>query len=114
MSRIEDLALSYFEKVRAKDAEGLGAMFADDGALLGLGRSLVGPAQIAAWYAELFATASPNPQVNALAADGDLCFAEIAGRRPDGSVARVIDLFSFNAEGRIVEMAVYLGPGARD
>ena len=110
---VEDLALGYFEKVRAKDAKALGAMFAEDGALLGLGRKLVGPAQIEAWYAELFKNGSPDPQVHVIAAHGDVCFAEIAGRRQDGGVASVIDRFSFNAEGRIAEMAVYLGPGSQ-
>lgn len=111
MTGIEDLARRYFEHVRAKDAAGVAGMFAADGVFAPPGGERVcGPAAIEAYYRDVFAAAAPNPQVHAIAADGDLCFVEIVALRPDGTRSRAIDLFTVDRAGRIAELAVYFGP----
>lgn len=108
MTAISDMARSYFERVRQKDAAALGRMFAEHGMLaLPGGDAVVGPTAIAAYYRKVFAQVAPNPQVQALGVDGRRCLVEIVARRPDGSSNRVVDVFTTNADGEIVELAVF-------
>jgi uncharacterized protein (TIGR02246 family) len=108
MTELATLARSYFDKVRARDAEAIAAMFAEGGVLvLPYGAQFDGPEAIAAFYRDLFAKAPPTPEVTATLTEGRRCLVQLVARQADGAEAHAADVFTFDADGRIAELVIY-------
>jgi ketosteroid isomerase-like protein len=102
------VAETYFASVRARDADGLGALFAEDGVLvLPDGRELVGPQAIAGLYRGMFASAPPTPRPFAFVEAGLECAVELEARFDDGRVTRACDLFRLQEDGLIRRLDIY-------
>src|SRR5687768_1038376 len=108
MSRVESLARSYFDHVRARDIAAICALYAPDGVLvIPDGTRLEGRAAIAEFYRGLFARTPPTPGVLATVTEGRRCLVELTARQPDGRETYAADVFTFDTEARIVELVIY-------
>jgi uncharacterized protein (TIGR02246 family) len=105
---LADVARSYFDKVRARDAAAVAGMFAEDGALgLPDGSRKQGRAAIEAFYVGLFAVRPPTPTVKATVCEGRRCLVELVARQPGGVENAAADVFTFDGDGMIVELVIY-------
>jgi hypothetical protein len=102
----------YFDSVRAKDAAAVAARFAETGVIhLPDGETLVGRRAIEVFYQKVFSATAPNPKVLAIAVDGQKCLVELLAHRPDGAAAQVADVFTFDADGQVLELCIYMRAG---
>jgi len=102
------LAETYFACVRARDAKGLGALFAEDGVLtLPDAREFVGPRAVAELYAGMFAGAAPRPQPMTFIEAGLACAVELEARFDDGRVTYAADFFRLGQDGLIRRLDIY-------
>ena len=109
MAEIDKIALSYFERVRARDAAGLGRLFAEDGTLgMPDGNRIAGRAAIEAFYAGMFKTSPPTPTPKTVTAQGRRAVVELVAVMPDGRANPAADVFTFDDEGLITELSIYV------
>ena len=104
-----DVVNRYFEAIRAKDADSLRSLFADDAVLVTLAGEFRGPDAIAAFYRDLaFQTADLWPEPGLPIVDGARVGVEIR-LRMNGQVSLVGDFFTLR-DGRIERLLVCTGP----
>lgn len=111
---------AYIDNFNAKDGRALAALFADDGRIedpVGGGRIVEGRAAIDEFYrgavevVDRLELAAPiRASYGSSAAMAFDIHMEIEGRP---TVIRAIDVMIFNADGKIIDMKAYHGPGDR-
>jgi len=105
----KDRALSYFDRVRARDAAGLALMFADDGRLiLPNGTVRIGRSEVRETYDAIFAGAPATPQVTATITQGNSCSVEIDAHFESGKITETVDIFDFDNAGLITRLSIYI------
>jgi hypothetical protein len=98
----------YFECIRAKDVEGLVALYAADAHLVFPdGREFSGEAAIRQVQENIFATIPPIPTPGPRIVGESAVAVEIETRLPDGSRRRTANFFHLNDAGRIQRLNVY-------
>jgi ketosteroid isomerase-like protein len=103
-----ELADRYFECMRARDLDGLCALFAEEAVVvLPDGREVAGLAAVRGMYQHIFATGAPTPAPQATIAGPDGVATEIETRLGDGSSRRTANFFHLEPGGRIVRLSVY-------
>ena len=109
---IRDIANQYFACVHAHDAEGLGSLFAEDGWLRPpppITESVQGPEAIRSFYARLFESV-PDLRIDPgyqLIVDGNVCVARFSSWAGGRHNTGVIDVFTANERGELIEMTAY-------
>jgi ketosteroid isomerase-like protein len=98
----------YFAAMRARDLDGLLALFADD-ASLGLpdGREIAGRPALEQWFRALFGGAAPSPSAVAVIRGPGGVATEIETQLADGKLRRTANFFHLNAAGLIARLRVY-------
>jgi ketosteroid isomerase-like protein len=105
----QEVVTAYFEAIRAKDADALGALFTDDGELISMAGTFTGPAEIAGFYRDLaFQVEDLWPEPGPFLTDGERVAVEIR-LRMNGAVSLVGDFFTLR-EGRIARLLICNGP----
>ena len=102
-------ALAYVECINTKDLERLLSLFADDGRLVHPFGLFEGKAKLAEFYGGLVMLADTQLSVARVAAENNICCAEVIGISPQApdKPQYAIDLFELNGEGLICELAIY-------
>jgi hypothetical protein len=107
-----DVTLQYFASVRARDLDGLIALYAEDACfILPNGREFNGIDAIREMHRSVFAAGGPNPTPLASIAGASSVAVEIEARLPDGALRRTANFYYLNAEGRIQRLSVYMRGG---
>ncbi len=102
---------AYFDAIRQRDADTLGALFTDDAVLISQGGTFNGPAEITSFYRDLaFKVEDLWPEPGDLLVDGDRVAVEIRLTMA-GKTNLVGDVFTLRA-GKIARLAIYMGPVA--
>jgi uncharacterized protein (TIGR02246 family) len=102
---------AYFDAIRARDADALGALFTEDAVLVSQAGTFHGPAEIASFYRDLaFTITDLWPEPGELLVDGDRVAVEIR-LTMGGTTNLVADVFTL-AGDRIERLAIYTGPAA--
>ena len=99
------VASAYFDAVRARDADALRALFADDAELVTATGVFRGAGAIADYYAELAFAIEPQPTLGPFIVDGDRLAVEIDLTTTIGPM-QVADVFTIT-DGRIARLAIY-------
>jgi ketosteroid isomerase-like protein len=98
----------YFNAIRARDLDGIGASFTDDATLITAAGTFTGRDAIVGFYRDLaFAVEDLWPEPGPLLVDGDRVAVEI-DLRMGGRITHVADVFTL-ADGRIARLAIYTG-----
>ncbi len=104
-----DVTERYFASVRARDLDGLVALYAEDACFtLPNGREFNGIDAIREMHRSVFAAGGPSPTPLASIADAGSIAVEIEARLPDGTVRRTANFYYLNAAGRIQRLSVYM------
>ncbi len=104
---IGDRVTSFFETVRLRDAQAVSEFYAEDGSLiLADGTEICGRQPILDFYAKLFSTTPPTPQIKTLIAQGNHVVAELVGS-VNGQPILVVDHFTFGDSGLIESLVIY-------
>ncbi len=99
----------YFASVRARDLDGLIALYAEDACFtLPNGRELNGIDAIREMHRSVFGAGAPSPTPLASIAGASSIAVEIEARLPDGTVRRTANFYYLNASGRIQRLSVYM------
>lgn len=107
--RPEDVASSYFACIRAKDIDGLMALYAEDATFtLPNGKSASGKAAIRETHLGVFAAGSPSPTPLAMVVGENAIAVEIEARLPDGSVRHTANFYHLDENGLIQSLGVYM------
>src|SRR5579863_9106534 len=102
----------YFTSVRARDLDGLVALYAEDACFtLPNGREFNGIDAIRAMHQSVFAAGGPTPTPLASVAGVSSIAVEIEARLPDGSVRRTANFYYLDAVGHIKALSVYMRAG---
>ena len=103
------VAESYFASVRARNIDNFTALFAEDAVFVKPdGHELSGLAAIREMELGVFNSSSPPaPSPTAMVVGDSAIAVEIDVHLPDGTVRRVANFFSLDAEGRIKRVSVY-------
>lgn len=102
---------AYFNAIRQRDADTLGALFTDDAELISQGGTFNGPTEIAGFYRDLaFKVDDLWPDPGEPLVDGDRVAVEIRLTMA-GKTNLVSDVFTLRA-GKIARLAIYMGPVA--
>lgn len=104
-----DITERYFASVRARDLDGLVALYAEDACFtLPNGREFNGIDAIREMHRSVFAASGPNPTpLKSIAGPGSIAV-EIEARLPDGTVRRTANFYYLNEAGRIQALSVYM------
>lgn len=104
----ERLAEAYFQCMRDKDLDGLGALYADDPVfVLPTGQEFTGRQAVLAMHEGVFGAGAPVPTPMAMIAGEKAVAVEIEARLPDGTVRNTANFFHLNDQGRIERLTVY-------
>jgi hypothetical protein len=99
----------YFASIRARDLEGLIALYAEDACFtLPNGREFNGVDAIREMHRSVFAAGGPNPTPLKSIAGASSIAVEIEARLPDGTARRTANFYYLNAVGRIQGLSVYM------
>lgn len=105
----EKLLKTYFDCVNRQDAEGVAALYAEDGLLiLTDGTQLKGRDVIRDFYREICRQTTPAPRVVNSFVDGNQCAAELLVSLPNGSKQPAADFFTVNDSGEITRLRIYV------
>lgn len=103
-----ELPQRYFECVRARDIDGLIALYDQDASfVLPNGRECQGVEAIREMQVSVFASGAPFPTPIAIVVGENSAAAEIEAKMPDGSVRRTANFWHLNDDGRIRRLSVY-------
>ena len=110
-----EVAQLYVELINSKRYDELHTLFAANAVFLTpVGKVLQGPRDIGEFYKSMVGSLQPDIVPVSFISDGDACVMELAAKtnRDDGEGYRLsaIDHFTVNAEGKIINMIVYLRP----
>jgi len=104
-----DITERYFASIRARDLDGLAALYAEDACFtLPNGREFYGIDAIREMHRGVFAAGAPSPTPLASIAGTSSIAVEIEARLPDGTVRRTANFYYLNAAGRIQRLSVYI------
>lgn len=107
-----DVAERYFSSVRARDLDGLTALYAEDACFtMPNGREFNGIEAIREMHRSVFATGTPSPTPLASIAGAGSIAVEIEARLSDGTVRRTANFYYLNSAGRIQRLSVYTRGG---
>ena len=102
----------YFAAIRAKDIEGLMALYADNATfILPDGRQFSGKDAIRAMHLHVFSASAPQPLPGARIIGQSAAAVEIEARLPDGTVRHTTNHYYFDTEGEIARLSVYIKTG---
>ena len=108
----EKVAERYFAGIKARDADSLAALYADDATFtLPNGKQFVGVAAIREMHLGVFAASAPIPTPRAMVVGASSIAVEIEARLPDGTVRRTANFYHLNDAGRIQRLSVYMQGG---
>jgi hypothetical protein len=110
MTSTRDKAAAFFDHVRARDADGLAALFADNGCIVMPDGREVAASAIADTYRGIFARHGPAPREVGFVPGPDLCVVELEVQFADGTLRRAADIFRFDAAGKITKLDIYARP----
>ncbi len=109
---VNDIADSYFRCIRAKDIEGLVALYAEDAVLiLPNGTQVAGQPAIRELQEKIFAHGAPYPTPGPRVASGNALAVQIEARLADGSLRHTANFFTVNDARRIQRLSVYAQGG---
>lgn len=107
-----DVTERYFASVRARDLDGLIALYAENASFsLPNGREFNGVDAIREMHRSVFAAGGPSPTPLASIAEASSIAVEIEARLPDGTVRRTANFYYLNPAGRIQRLSVYMRGG---
>lgn len=102
----------YFECIRARDLDGLLALYADDARFtLPNGQTFAGKEAIREMHGRVFASGAPFPTPVAAIANETAAAIEIEARLPDGTTRNTANFFYLDDMGRIERVSVYTRTG---
>ena len=103
-----NLSDRYFTSIRARDIDGLMALYAQDAVFtLPDGREFSGIAAIREMHLSVFAASAPIPTPVATVVENGSIAAEIEARLPDGTTRRTANFFHLDGAGLIRRLSVY-------
>jgi uncharacterized protein (TIGR02246 family) len=106
---IESVVERYVAAIRARDIDGLLALYAEDAtAILPNGKEFRGVAAIGEMQRSVFAGAAPTPTIVHKVFGENSAAIEIEARLADGSVRRTANFYQLSPAGRIVRLSVYM------
>lgn len=98
----------YFAAMRARDLEGVLALFAVDASIsLPDGRQVAGLPALEQWFRMLFASAAPSPRAVAVIRGAGGVATEIETQLADGKLRRTANFFHLDDAGLIARLSVY-------
>lgn len=104
-----DLADRYFTCIRAKDIEGLAALYAEDALfILPNGQEFQGKEAIREMHLRVFSAGAPVPTPIARVVGANSIAVEIEARLPDGTVRNTANFYTLSQDGRIQRLGVYM------
>lgn len=107
-----DVTERYFASVRARDLDGLVALYAQDASFtLPNGREFTGIDAIREMHRSVFAAGGANPTPLHSITGPDSIAVEIEARLPDGTLRRTANFYYLNEAGRIRALSVYMRGG---
>lgn len=107
-----ELAERYFECIRARDIDGLIALYAEDATfVLPNGRVFSGAAKIREMQLGVFAASAPFPTPVAMVVGDGAVAVEIEAKLADGTTRQTANFFHLTADGRIQRLSVYMRGG---
>jgi ketosteroid isomerase-like protein len=107
-----DVTERYFASVRARDLDGLVALYAEDACFtLPNGREFHGIEAIRELHRSVFAAGGPIPTPLASVTSASSIAVEIEARLLDGTVRRTANFYYLNAVGLIQKLSVYMRNG---
>ncbi|MFT3965260.1 MAG: nuclear transport factor 2 family protein [Sphingobium sp.] len=108
----EHVAQNYFAAIRAKDIDGLIALYAPDASFtLPNGKRFEGVAAIREMHLGVFAAGSPTPTPLAMVVGPSSVAVEIEARLPDGTARHTANFYHLDTDGRIARLSVYMRGG---
>jgi ketosteroid isomerase-like protein len=109
---LTQLVTRYFDCIRARDIDGLIALYADDAIfVLPNGREFEGAKAIREMQLGVFAHGAPVPSPSRIISHGDGAAVEIQAKLADGSVRRTANFYQVNDAGKIQRLSVYMQGG---
>lgn len=106
---IENVVERYFNAIRARDIDGLLALYAQDATfVLPNGKEFQGIVAIGELQRGVFAGAAPMPTVVNKVFGENAAAVEIEARLTDGTVRRTANFYQLSADGRIARLSVYM------
>jgi len=103
-----DLSDRYFTSIRARDIDGLMALYAEDAVFtLPDGREFSGAAAIREMHLSVFAAGAPIPTPVATVIGNGSIAVEIEARLADGTARRTANFYHLDAAGHIRRLRVY-------
>lgn len=107
-----DVAERYFAAIRARDIDGLMALYAEEASFtLPTGTTATGKDAIRALHESVFAAGAPFPTPMAMVAGESAIAVEIEARLPDGTVRNTANFYTLDQTGRIARLSVYTRTG---
>lgn len=107
-----DVSERYFASIRARDLEGLVALYAEDACFtLPNGREFTGIDAIREMHRSVFAAGAPSPTPLSSIAGAGAIAVEIEAKLPHGTVRRTANFYYLNAAARIQRLSVYMRAG---
>jgi uncharacterized protein (TIGR02246 family) len=110
--KAEEVVARYFAGIKAKDIDGLSALYADDATfVLPNGKSFSGLTAIREMHLGVFAASSPIPTPRTVVIGVNSVAVEIEARLPDGTARRTANFYELTDDGRIRRLSVYMQGG---
>ncbi len=99
----------YVDAINRRDGDALMGLFAPNARLHHPTGTYRGHAEIRDFYERLVFVAEVTVTIRRLVASGDVAIAELIGSSPFAAApTRVVDVFEVGADGKIVELAIYV------
>lgn len=103
-----DVANRYFECIRARDIDGLIALYAPDAVFIAPGgQEVIGAPAIRQMQLGVFERGAPMPSPQALFLGESGVAVEIRSQLGDGTITRTVNVFTLDSDGRIARLSVY-------
>jgi len=104
-----DIAERYFACVRAKDIDGLLALYADEAVFVSpMGGEIKGKDAIREMQLRVFNLSAPKPNPIAMVVSERLVAVEIEAHMPDGQVRHTANFYHLDDKGFIARLSVYM------
>lgn len=108
----KDVAERYFAAIRARDLDGLAALYdADAVFILPNGKQFSGAGAIREMHQSVFAAGAPAPTPVAMVIGDKSVAVEIEAKLADGATRNTANFYQLSDEGRILRLSVYMRSG---